>query len=251
MPSRDRLVDEAGGGITSVVAVEAHPDDVELGCLGTLLKLRASGARITIVSVTNGDKGAHDRSVPYREMAATRFREASEVAARLEGEFVCLGAEDEYLLDAPELRNSLAAVFRRAQADLVLAPPPVDYQADHTITSEIAFQATHLAALPQLAIDEPALARAPRLYYYESVLGLEFRPAFFVDISAEMEEKKALAALHRSQVASMEEWYSFDMIDQIEVVGRYRGLQSGVRYAEVFAPCLHFPRVWALRSFPS
>lgn len=237
-------------GITSVVAVEAHPDDVELGCLGTLLKLRERGTRVTIVSVTNGDKGATDRSVDYHVVAMTRAHEASAVAAALGGEFVGLGAEDEYLYDTPKLRNALAAVFRRAGADLVLAPPPTDYQTDHTITAEIAFQATHLSALAQLPIDAPALPRAPRLYYYDTILGLDFQPSFYLDISSVIDEKKRLAALHRSQLASMKAWFDLNLIDQIEIVGRYRGLQSGVGYAEVYQPCQRFPRLRALRSFP-
>jgi len=238
--------------ISSVVAVEPHPDDVEILCMGTLLKLREEGTKVTIVCVTNGDKGSGDKpDVPYAEIAATRFREASAVAKEIGAEFVNLGAEDEYLYDTPELRDALAAVFRTAKAEVVLAPSPDCYQTDHTIASEIAFQATHLSALPQLRIKEPALPTAPTMYYYDTILGLDFQPGFFVDISEQMERKQALARMHVSQMSSMKSQSNWDLVEAIEVQGRFRGLQSGTRYAEAFQLCSRYPRVKAWKHFPA
>jgi len=238
--------------LTSVVAVEPHPDDVEILCMGTLLKLREAGTRVTIVCVTNGDKGSgHDPKVPHADVAATRFKEASAVAAEIGADFINLGAEDEYLYDTRELRDKLTTVLRRAKAEVVLAPAPTCYQTDHTITSEIAFQATHLAALPQLRIEEPALSRAPATYYYDTVLGLDFEPSFFIDITAVFERKLALARLHASQMASMSSQSGWDLVEGISVLGRMRGIQSNVRYAEAFRLCQRYPRVHAWRSFPS
>ena len=136
-------------------------------------------------------------------------------AAAIGAEFVNLGAEDEYLFDTPELRNSLTAVLRRAKADAVLAPSPTCYQTDHTIASEITFQATHLAALPQLRIDEPALPRAPATYYYDTVLGLDFEPSFFIDVTDVFERKLELARLHVSQMASMNSQSGWDLVEGI------------------------------------
>lgn len=238
--------------ISSVVAVEPHPDDVEILCLGTLLKLREEGTEVTIVCVTNGDKGSgHRPDMPYAEVAVTRFREASAVAKEIGARFVNLGAEDEYLYDTPELRDALAAQFRIAKADVVLAPSPDCYQTDHTIASEIAFQAAHLSALPQLRIKEPALPAAPAMYYYDTVPGLDFEPSFYVDISAQMERKQQLARLHASQMASMKSQSNWDLVEAIEILGRFRGLQSGTRYAEAFRLCARYPRLKAWKSFPA
>jgi LmbE family N-acetylglucosaminyl deacetylase len=238
--------------IASVVAVEPHPDDVEILCCGTLLKLRQGGTRVTIVCLTNGDKGSgHDPEASYEEVAATRFREASSVASEIGSDFVNLGKEDEYLFDAPDVRNALAAVFRRSRADVVLAPSPNDYQTDHTIASEIAFQAAHLAALPQLRIEESALSRAPAMYFYDTVLGLDFQPSFYIDITDVIERKKALARLHVSQMANMTAQSGWDLVDGIDALGRMRGIQSGVKYAEAFQICPRYPRVRAWNDFPS
>lgn len=238
-------------GVRSVVAIEAHPDDVELGCMGTLLKLRARGARVTIVSITAGDQGAaHDPDADHAAVAEVRAAEATAAAERMGGEFVSLDGPDGYLFDASALRDALSAVIRRAGADLVFAPPPADYQSDHIAASEIAFHAVFTSALPQFPIAGAALERTPVLYYYDAIMGLEFEPTLFVDITDQVEEKKALARLHASQMANMKAIGGWDLVEEIEIVGRYRGLQSGTRYAEAFRPCLRWPRLRALREFP-
>jgi LmbE family N-acetylglucosaminyl deacetylase len=237
--------------VRSVVAVEGHPDDVELGCLGTLIKFRESGTRITIVSITAGDQGAsHDPNRQGDTIAQTRFGEASEVAKHLSGEFLTLGAPDGYLYDTPELRNALASVLRRSEAEVVFAPPPIDYHYDHINAGQIAFSATYYAATA-MPLEGTPLSRTPALYYFDSIGGVEFQPSFFVDISDQIEEKKELAALHVSQMANMKSIGGWDLVDYIDILGRYRGLQSATTYAEAFQSCLRWPRGPALRTFPS
>lgn len=240
----------ASAPIESVVAVEGHPDDVELGCLGTLLKLRARGTRITIVSVTSGGRGASHDPALGGSIAEVRHREASAVAERLGGEFLTLGAPDGYLYDTADLRNELAAVFRRARAQVVFAPPPVDYHLDHATAGQLAFSATYYAATDMPVEGEP-LARTPALYYFDAIAGVEFEPSFLVDISDHISEKKELAGLHASQMANMRAIGGWDLVEYIEIVGRYRGLQGATAYAEAFQSCLRWPRGRALRDFPS
>lgn len=238
------------GRIESVVAVEGHPDDVELGCLGTLLKLRSAGTRVTIVSLTSGAQGAtHDEGLEG-SITDIRFGEASAVAERLGGEFLTLGAPDGYLYDTPELRNALAGVIRRARADIVFAPPPVDYHYDHVTAGQLAFSAVYYAATA-MPVEGERLTRTPALYYFDSIAGAEFQPSFLVDISDHIAEKKELAALHASQMANMREIGGWDLVEHIEIVGRYRGLQGATAYAEAFQSCLRWPRGRALRDFPS
>jgi N-acetylglucosamine malate deacetylase 1 len=235
----------------SVVAVGAHPDDVEGGCGGTLFKMADAGSRITMVSVTNGNKGSFDRpDLDFDEVATIRDGEARAAAAMLGAEYVCLGAEDQFLFDTKEIREALADVLRRVEADLVLASPPVDYQADHTLTGDIALEACHLAAQPQLRSDYPALRYDPVMYYYDSTLALDFQPAFYVDITDVMERKMALYGVHPSQSSAAESEHGWTLEEAGRTKNRLRGLQSGVKYAEGFAPCLRWPRVRALRAFP-
>ena len=235
----------------SVVAVEAHPDDVEMHCMGTLLLLRQQNAKITIISVSNGDKGAaHQPKRQYGRIARTRMEEAAAAAEMLGAEFVSLGAEDGYIEATPALLNDLTAAIRNGSADVVLAPNPDDYHLDHIVTSQLAFQASYYAALPQLPIDGACLSASPRLWYYDSTCGVDFQPETYVDVSSVIEEKRALARLHASQMENMRRIGGWDLVEHIEIVGRFRGLQSGVQYAEAFSSCRRFPRNHALSVLP-
>jgi LmbE family N-acetylglucosaminyl deacetylase len=237
--------------ITSVVAVEGHPDDVELSALGTLIKLRERGARITIVSISDGGNGSFYDRGKTRSIAQIRADEARSVAARLGGEWLTLNATDGYVYDTPELRRALAAVMRRAKCDLVLGPPPIDYHTDHINAGQLAFTASYYAAVGDEDIEGTPLAVTPAVYYFDAIMGFEFEPAFYMDISAEIEEKKALAGLHVSQMANMKAIGGWSLVEYIDIVGRFRGLQSGVEYAEAFQPATRWPRVRAYTTFPS
>jgi LmbE family N-acetylglucosaminyl deacetylase len=235
----------------SVVAVGAHPDDVEGGCGGTLIKLADAGCRVTMVSITNGDKGSFDEpDIDVAEVARIRDAESRAAAATIGATYVCLGQEDQFLFDGRGVRLALADVLRQAEADLVLASPPSDYQADHTLTGDIAIEACHLAALPQIASKHPALAYDPVMYYYDATLGLDFQPTFYVDISDVLERKLRMVSSHASQSSSAQKEHGWSLEDAGVAKARLRGLQSGVMYAEGYAPCLRWPRVRALSTFP-
>jgi LmbE family N-acetylglucosaminyl deacetylase len=237
--------------IRSVVAVEGHPDDVELSALGTLIKLRERGTRITIVSITDGGGGSYyDRGVS-KSIAAIRAGEASAVASRLNGEWLTLGATDAYLYDTPELRARLASVFRRAECDLVLAPPPTDYHYDHMNAGQLAFSAAYYSQVGGSEVEGTPLAATPAVFYFDSIMGLEFDPAFYIDISPVIEEKKELAGLHESQMANMKAIGGWTLVEYIDIVGRFRGLQSGVVYAEGFRAATRWPRIRAFETFPA
>jgi LmbE family N-acetylglucosaminyl deacetylase len=231
------------------VAVEGHPDDVELGCLGTLIKLRDEGSRVTIVSLTDGGNGtAHDPG-GRESIAQVRAGEASSVATRLGGTFACLGARDGYLFDSPSLRDELAVLLRECEADLVLAPPPTDYHFDHVTAGQLAFSAVYHSHAA-LGVAGRRLARTPRLYYYDAIAGVEFAPSFYVDVTDQMAEKRELIQLHASQMANMQTIGGWDLLEYAEIVGRYRGLQAVTQYAEAFQSCLQWPRTRALTQFP-
>ena len=132
----------------NIVCVAAHQDDIELHCLGTLIKYRQRGDAVMNVVISNGDKGGQfDPSLSYAEVAAVRQREATAVAQALGGRYICMNQVDEYIKYSDEAVNGLVEILREAQADVVFAAPPVDYNTDHTVTSQIAFHAVMLAAV--------------------------------------------------------------------------------------------------------
>lgn len=228
----------------NVVSIAAHQDDIELGCLGTLVKYQQRGdCAITNVTLTNGDKGSqHDPLTPYEEVAKVRIREADAVAAALNGRHICLGYPDEYLFVSETIINQVVDILRMAKADLVFCPPTVDYNTDHTNASTIAFQAVMLATVKTIFTGHAPLEKYPALYYMEPITGMEFQPTHYVDISEVFERKCEILRLHESQMKNMEQ-SGWDLVKYAQIVNAFRGLQCGVTHAEGFRPCLGWPRV--------
>ena len=225
----------------SVVSVGAHQDD-ELSCLGTLLRYREAGARITTVSISNGDKGGqHDPSIPHSIIAQTRIEEATRVAQELGGEYHCLGLEDGFVFDSREIRLTLANVFRVVGADVVLTLPPSDYNNDHIMAGQIALHAALLSAINVVFTEAPPLPRAPTVMFMDSIVGLDFQPTHYVDVTDQFPEKLRLLRMHASQMLSQPNITGWDLVAHAEVVGRFRGQQCGVQYAEGFRPVLRTP----------
>lgn len=227
----------------NIVAVGAHQDDVELNCLGTLLQYtKRDNITITNVTISNGEKGGnYDPSIPYATIAQIRMAEAGAVAKELGGRYICLGEEDEYISDNKEVRNRLVTVLREARADVVFAPPPVDYNTDHTISSSIVYHACLLSSVRTIGTDP--LPQAPVLFYMDTITGLEFNPTSFVDISSVFDRKCELLRLHDSQMRGMQAFGGWDLVTYCQKVNAFRGLQCGVSYAEAFRPALAWPRV--------
>ena len=236
----------------NIVCVGAHQDDIEIRMLGTLLRYRAQGdVNITNVTVSNGDKGGqYDTSIPYEEIAAIRIAEATAVAEALGGRYFCLGQPDEYIRDTDEARNQLTDIFREARADVVFTLPPVDYNTDHTITSELTFQACLLAPVRTIFTDHEPLPRGPALFYMDTAAAVEWIPTHFVDISQFFERKCELLQLHESQMRNMQQFGGRDLVEMARIVGAFRGLQSGVECAEAFKPALAWPRIRAGNVLP-
>ena len=229
----------------NIVCIAAHQDDIELHCLGTLIKYRNRGnAAITNVVISNGDKGGQfDPSLSYAEVAAIRQREATAVAEALGGRYVCLGQEDEYIRDTDAARNQLVDLLREAKADIVFAPPPVDYNTDHTVASQLAFHAAMLAGVRTIFTEHEPLEAYPPVFYMDPVTGLDWQPTHYVDITDVFERKCELLRLHESQMLNMQTSGGWDLVKYSRIVGAFRGLQCGVEYAEAFKPSLAWPRL--------
>jgi|TARA_B100000315_G_scaffold251998_1_gene287839 LmbE family N-acetylglucosaminyl deacetylase len=229
----------------NIVSVGAHQDDIELNCLGTLIKY-ASQPEVTItnVVVSNGDKGgSYDLSISDEEVATMRRNEATAVAEALGGRYVCMGQSDEYIRDTDEARNALTDILRAARADVVFGPPPVDYNTDHMISSQIVFHACLLTAVGPVRTEHEPLKQVPVLYYMDTITGLDWQPTHYVDISEVFERKCELLRLHKSQMENMAAIGGWDLVKYSQVVNAFRGVQCGAEYAEGFKPALAWPRV--------
>lgn len=222
----------------NVVSVMAHQDD-ELMCLGAMLRMRERGDRLHFICVTDGSGGmAQAPEMPRDEAAAVREREMRALADSTEASYQCLGEQDEYLYDTHDVRLRLLQAVRRVQADVVFTHADPDYNLDHTTVHALVRQAAIHAAFPMTHTPAPPLAAPPAVFLVEPAGGFDFAPSHYVDISAVIERKRALARCHASQDAAFRAALHKGLDDWICETSRYRGSQVDVAHAEGFRPLL-------------
>jgi LmbE family N-acetylglucosaminyl deacetylase len=235
----------------NILFVGAHPDD-EMSCLGTLLRYRRRGDRLSLVTATNGDKGiSDDPAFPHDECARLRDGEMRAVAAALDADYHCLGEPDEALFDAWPTRLKMIDAVRRARPDVVFTHFSSDYNLDHVATSTLVFQATLLAPIASVRTEAPALAYVPPIFYVDPGPGFGFEATHFVEVEADdVPEIRRLMGLHASQMAVSQRLLGKDYRDGVVERLQATGERVGVRYAEAFRPCLASRRTPLARLLP-
>jgi len=226
----------------NVLAICAHPDDAEIWAGGTLAKYAARGDRVTIAIATNGEVGSP--TLPKEEIAEIRRQEAIAAASHIGAEVIWMGYPDEFLFDTEGTRLAFIEAMRSSAAEVVLTHWPDDlYNPDHTITGRIANDVAIMTTVPNIVTASPKLEKIPIVYFMDSVAGLGFQPEEYVDITETFETKKKMLAEHVSQVGDwLQDQYGSNATEMIEVTSRFRGIQSGVRYAEGFIRAKAYPR---------
>lgn len=215
-----------------VLAVGAHPDDVEILCAGTLLRYRQDGHEVVICVATNGEQG-HFILKP-EDLREIRHQEAQASANQCGAELIWMDIPDEFIYHDHQTRMAFIEMVRQARPDVVITHNPEDYHMDHRVVSELVFVSTFMATLPHVETASPPIARLPVLYYMDSLAGAQFIPTEYVDITSVIEQKIAMMQCHQSQVKWLKEHDNIDITDFIRVMGRFRGLSAGVMYAEGF-----------------
>jgi len=224
-----------------VLAVGAHPDDLELLCGGTLAKYAQLGHHVTMAVATNGEVGS--MTLPKEEIAAIRKVEAEAAAAVIGADFVWMGYPDEFLFSTEETRLAFINLMRRVRPDVVISHAPSDYHPDHRLTGQICWDIRVMTTVPNIKTEYPVCATIPEIYYMDTVAGINFQPEHYVDTSPSFEAKKKMLACHKSQGSWLEAQYGMTYIEFMEQVSRFRGLQAGVRYAECFQSSPTFPKL--------
>jgi LmbE family N-acetylglucosaminyl deacetylase len=221
---------------TVVLAVGAHPDDVDAFCGGTLAALVARGVPVHIAVATGGEGGIPEATPEEaREVRLAEGRRAAEIAGA--GSFTWLGMADQSASDSPETRAKLADLIRRLGANLLITHPPGDYHADHRAVHELVL-AMRIGACAANIGSEPPLRSAPDLAYMDTAQGLSFDPHVWIDVTATIETKWEMLRAHASQRTLGGET---PLLPLIESLARLRGDQLGTRYAEAFRGCGTWP----------
>ena len=233
----------------NVLAVGCHPDDLEIGCGGTLAKYVKRGDKVFMCHIANGDMG-HIVIEPA-ELRLVREREAENAAKVIGAEAISLDVGDGRV-DATnrETINKLVEVIRYAKPDVIITHNSDDYMQDHINTSQLAFDASFLATLKHY---EPQVTRhetiAP-IFFMDTLAGINFIPTEYVDISDEIEQKLQALNCHESQIKWMADHDHIDFLDFVRTCSKYRGLQASVPYAEGFRPYMGWPRFKTTRLLP-
>jgi len=226
-----------------VFAIHAHPDDIEIQCAGTLLRLKRLGCRITVATMTPGDLGSAE--LPPDEIAQIRRGEARRSAELLGAEYTCLEFRDLSIEVDNDGRRRVTEAVRRSRADVVITAPPVDYMSDHEATSRLVRDACFNASVPHYQTHcwdpAPPLAKIPFLYYVDAIEGIDYfgqpiEPEFIVDISETFDRKLEMLACHASQREWLRRQHGLD--EYLEGCRRWsavRGEQIGVAFGEAFA----------------
>ncbi len=232
-----------------VLAVAAHPDDLEQLCGGTLARFVAEGHEVTMCHVSRGDRGSFEHSM--EEIALIRGGEAAAAAAVIGASYLSLGLSDGEVSSADPRHKDLAIdLIRSTMPDLVLTHHPSDYMPDHVETGRLIEDASFVATLPLYKTRQAAHSTVPAVYYFDTLAGLGFSPSEYVDISPVIDIKLAALAEHASQVQWLRDHDGVDVLEQTRIVSAFRGFQAGVAYAEGFIPCLKWLRPRTRRLLP-
>ena len=191
----------------NVLAVGAHPDDVELGCGAALLAHRRRGDRVGLLVMTTGEGGP--------QAARSRVLEQEDASAILGADLVWGGFYDGHVPEGREAIDVVEQAARAVQADIVYTHAPHDTHQDH--------RATSVASLG-------ACRRLARVLMYESPTSVGFCPSVFVDVNGLVEAKLDLLRAHVSQVLKN----GLVDLEAVEAQARYRGFQARLRHAEGF-----------------
>jgi LmbE family N-acetylglucosaminyl deacetylase len=195
----------------SVLAIGAHPDDIELGCGGALLQHVIAGDRVTMLVMTDGEIG------PGR---------VSERVSEQEHSCEILGASNLIWGNIPDCRVSLHELevvhtiedaIGKCRADIVYTHSLADSHQDHRAVA---------------AATTGAARKCGTILSYDAPSSLNFRPSVFVDIASVMDKKIEALLCHASQVAASE------MVDdhRVRAQATYRGHEARLLAAEAFEP---------------
>lgn len=230
----------------NVLAVAAHPDDIEFVMAGTLLRLAELGWNVHYMNVANGCLGSMVTLPP--ETARIRLAEAQRAASLIPAVHYPPICDDMGIFYSPENLAKVAAVVRQADPTIVLTHSPIDYMEDHEAACRLAVSATFVKGMPSYITSPsfPPVSREVAVYHASphgncTPLREPIQPDLYVDVSQVIDRKREILACHESQQAWLDSTqkmssYLQSMLD----MDRERGRLSGrFEYAEAFRRHLH------------
>ena len=244
LPRGTLLVDETRGAPLDVIAVGAHPDDVEIGCGGTLALLSARGARVGIVDLTDGEPTPRSSGPEERRRESTAAARTLGCVHREE-----LGFPNRRLFDSFEVRVALARVFRRHRPRVVLAlgdrtPLASPDHAQAVAITEAAVFYSRLCKWDDVFADLPVHTISSLLCYFLTPSVPAVPTGHFplvVDVSGTLERKLESIRAYASQFPPEKAHVFARVRSAAEVIGALGGCAAGELLASIRVPCTGDP----------
>lgn len=233
----------------NVLAVGAHPDDLEILCGGTLARYTNEGHEVVMAHATKGDRGSFEHT--SEEIAEIRHDEARRAAEICGAKHRSLGLSDGEV-NSGDLaqRMMIVDLIRETKPEVIITHAPADYMVDHNEISKLVVDAGFVSSLPLLETEHPVHLTVPAVLFMETITGLEFNPTEFVDITDAIETKARMLEAHVSQLRWLRDHDNVDIVENMRISAAHRGFQCGASYAEGFAPCLTWLRARTTRLLP-
>jgi bacillithiol biosynthesis deacetylase BshB1 len=217
-----------------ILAFGVHPDDVELGCAGTIMAAIDQGKKVGIVDLTRGELGT-------RGTSTTRTQEAT-AAAKIMGVDVRenLDMADGFFANDEAHQRKIIALIRKYQPDVILANAPEDRHPDHGRSAKLVSDAAFLSGLRKIeTIHEGVTQNAWRpAYTFHYIQDRFIQPSFVIDITAYMERKMEAVLAYGTQFTSADtsepQTYisSPQFLETVKARALMLGKRIGVGYAE-------------------
>lgn len=217
----------------------AHPDDAEILCAGTLIRLADAGWEIHIATATPGDCGTMTET--RWDISSTRTRENRKSASIIGATYHCLDERDLFVVyDKPTIAKAID-LFRRVAPSLVFTHAAKDYMMDHEQTSLLARCASFGHGAPNASL-WPLVkgTQVPWLYYCDPIDGIDpygtpVKPTTLVDITKVMKKKIQMLTSHASQREWLRAHHGMDeYVEAMKRSAEQRGTLAGCKYAEAF-----------------
>ena len=195
---------------TNILAIGAHPDDIEFGCGGALIKYAMRGHRLFMLVLTGGGSGAMTEVRRCEQLASKKIMGVEEIFWG--------GYEDTHLHVDVGLIGKIEDVISQVQPDFIFCNYHDDTHQDHRHLSQAVMSATRYIR---------------NVLLYEGPTTQNFNPHVYVDISDTLETKMQALEAHQSQVTktNIEDMY---IIEMARASANFRGIQGRVKYAEAF-----------------
>lgn len=222
-----------------ILAVGAHPDDIDIGCAGTLTKYISEGSEVYCLILTDGSKGSEDLKIPTKELIRIRKSEQQKAAD-------LLGVKNVFFLDfidgelenTPALRKQIVKIIRQVKPNTVICWDPTLYfdeqrnmvnHPDHRIGGEATIDCVYPFARNSRTFPE-LLEEGLEPHVVEELLIINFSKAnYFVNISSVMDKKIKAIKCHKSQFEDIKKFG-----EKIIEMSRLIGQKAKMKYAEGF-----------------